>query len=373
MAFTRPTLAQIIERIEGDYKSGLSLQTILRRSFLGVFAKAFGGASHTLHGHIEFGILEKFFPDTGDEATVIRWGVLYGVERNETQRAELTIDVVGVAGGTLLQGAIYVRSDGITYAVKAEVVVPAATTVSATIVENEVESIGADGNLSNGDSVSLQSAVAGIESDSIVTATEIEGEDLEPLEDYRIRVLERLQAPPSGGTVNDYIAFAKTVAGVTRVWVLPNALGEGTVSVTFVEDGNAPASIIPSPAKVQEVLEALLALAPVTADVITFAPNELELNPEIQLKPNNTETQNAVIDELNDLLAREAEVRDASDPDQVGLGVQFDGKIKLSQINEAISIADGEEDHVLLSPTQDVQPQTGGLVTLGTPVFSTLV
>jgi len=67
MAFTRPTLTQIIERIKSDYKSGLGLQTILRRSFLDIFAKAFGGASHTLHGHISFGIFEKFFPDTGDE------------------------------------------------------------------------------------------------------------------------------------------------------------------------------------------------------------------------------------------------------------------------------------------------------------------
>jgi len=65
-------------------------------------------------------------------------------------------------------------------------------------------------------------------------------------------------------------------------------------------------------------------------------------------------------------------VRGAIDPDQVGLGVIFDGKIKISQINEAISIAAGEEDHVLTTPTGDVQPSQGGLVTLGTPVFSTL-
>ncbi len=94
---------------------------------------------------------------------------------------------------------------------------------------------------------------------------------------------------------------------------------------------------------------------------------------EIELDPNTTEVQDAVIAELNDLLAREAQVRDAIDPTQVGAGVQFDGKIKLSQINEAISIAAGEDDHNLLSPIADVQPSTGGLVTLGTPVFSALV
>ena len=65
-------------------------------------------------------------------------------------------------------------------------------------------------------------------------------------------------------------------------------------------------------------------------------------------------------------------MRDSSDPEKVGQGVQFDGKIRLSQINEAISLADGETDHVLDFPTADVQPQTGGLVTLGTPIFSPL-
>jgi len=145
MAFTRPTLTEIIQRIEQDYKSGLSLQAILRRSFLKVFANAFGGASHTLHGHIDFGITEKFFLDTGDEETVVRWGTLYNLPRKAIQRAEITIDVVGTTGGTLPQGQIYVRSDGVTYAVKDEVTIAAAATESATIVENEEPSVGTDG------------------------------------------------------------------------------------------------------------------------------------------------------------------------------------------------------------------------------------
>lgn len=371
MAFTRPTLTQIIDRIKSDFKTGLGLQAILRRSFLAIFSNAFGGAIHTLYGFISHAINKLFFPDTGDEATVTRWGTLYNLPRKEAQKVELTIDVEGTTGGTLLVGEIYVRSDGVEYLVKDEVVVPAATTVPATIVAGDGFE-GANANIENGDSVSLQSAVAGISSDAVVTATEIEGEDEESLELYRERVLERMRFPPAGGKVNDYIGFAKTVAGVTRAWGLPNHLGQGTVGVSFVEDGNVPASIIPSQAKVDEVQLAVEELKPVTAELFVFAPTELEMNPEIQLKPNTTSVQDAVIAELNDLIFREAEVRGASDPEQVGLGVQFDGKIKLSQINEAISIADGEEDHVLISPVADVQPAIGGIVTLGTPLFTTL-
>ena len=367
MAFTRPTLTEIIERIKSDYKSGLNLQTILRRSFLDVFAKAFGGASHTLHGHILFAIVKKFFLDTGDEATVIRWGALYRLDRKDATFAELTIDVVGTTGAPLPINTIYVKADGTEYKVKAEVAVPALGTISATIV-SQVE--GDAGNLDDGDKISLQSAIAGIVSEATVTATVIEGEELEDIELYRIRVLERLQFPPSGGTANDYIAFAKTVAGVTRAFVSPGNLGEGTVGLSFVEDDEA--DIIPDAAKVLEVQIAVDALKPITADLTVFAPIELEMNPSIQLKPNTSAVQTAVIAELEDLLTREAQVRDAIDPEQVGLSVQFDGKIELSKIREAVSIAAGEDDNAVLSPTSDVQPSVGGLVTLGTPVFSAL-
>lgn len=368
MAFTRPTLTQIIERIKTDIKSGLGLTAILRRSFEDVFAKAIGGVSHTLHGHIDYAIKSKFFPDTGDEPTVTRWGVLFNLPRLEAQYAEIIIDVTGTTGGSVVGGStVYVRADGTEYTVKDSVVVPAATTVPVTIVANEP---GADANMDVSDEVELQSAIAGIESTGVVTGTDVAGTDEEDLEAYRTRVLERLQDPPAGGTVNDYIAFAKTVIGVTRVWVLPNFLGQGTVGLTFVRDDEDP--IIPDASEVQEVQEAVLALQPINADLTTFAPTAYPMNPSIQLKPNTSEVQAAVEAELNDMLTREAQVRDSSDPDRVGESIQFDGVVALSLINEAISIAAGEEDHVLLSPVVDVTPPSGGLVTLGTITWSTL-
>lgn len=372
MAFTRPTLQQIIDRIQGDIKTGLELTAILRRSILDILSKALGGASHTLHGHLDFNALQ-LFPDTATDANLVRWATIFGIPRLEATFTELIIDVTSTTGATLAADTIYQRSDGIQYKVKDEVVYGVTETLPVTIVAllaNDSAN-GIDTNLSNGSTVSLLSPISGLESDGVVTSTSVEGEDQETIENLRIRLLERIQAPPAGGTVNDYIAFAKTVVGVTRVWVLPGNLGEGTVSLTFVEDNEVP--IIPSGAKVIEVFEAVLVLQVIDVDLFVFAPTEFEMNPEIALKPNTTATRAAAIAELEDLLIRSAEVRDASDPKQVGLGIQFDGIIKLSQINEAISIADGEEDHVLIFPTTDVQPQVGGLVTLGTPIFSTLV
>lgn len=362
MAFERPTLLQIIDRIKSDFKSGLGLTTIIRRSFLDVIAKAYGGAVHTLFGFIDWA-KDQLFPDTADEEYLLRWATIWGVERKEATFAEINIEVTGTTGNTLAQDTIYQRSDGFQYTVKADVVVPAGGTAIAVIVASEA---GADGNIDDGSIVSLTSPIAGIESDSTVDSTETEGEAQETIEELRERVVERIQQPPSGGTATDYISYAKTVAGVTRAWVLPGHLGEGTVGLTFVEDNETP--IIPSAGKVQEVQDAVEALKPISADLFVFAPIEQNIDPTIRLKPNTTTVQDAVIAELEDMLAREAQVGGAYED----VGETYDGIIPLSKINEAISIAAGEEDHVLVTPTSDVDPGTGGLVTLGTVTFETL-
>ena len=367
MAFTRPTLQAIIDRIQGDLKSELGLSTILRRSFLDILSRALGGASHTLHGNIDFA-QNQLFPDSADDEFLLRWAAIFGIARNPATFANLNITITGVASTVVPIGTIFQRTDGVQYQTDAEVIIGGGGSIAATVTALVA---GADGNIADGSQISLVTPIAGVDSNATVDSTVTEGDDEETIENLRTRLIERIQQPPAGGTVTDYIAFAKTVTGVTRVWVLPNFLGQGTVGLTFVEDNESP--IIPDGAKVQEVQDAVTELKPVTADLITFAPNGFSLAPTIQLKPNTTAVQNAVTAELEDLIAREAQVRDAVDPLQVAGGVQYTGKIKLSQINEAISIAAGETDHVLVTPTADVQPDPGGLVTLGTITFQTLV
>jgi len=369
MAFSRPTLTQLRDRVEADYIAGLSLTTILLRSFIKVFAAIVAGVSHTLHGHIQDFIQIQFFPDTAEEEFLIRWANIFGLTRLEATFAELNITITGTDTSVIPIDTVYQRVDGLEYKTKAEVVIGTTTPgeVAAIIV---AEDAGDAGNIDDGSTVSLTSPITGVDSDATVDSTSVEGEDQETIEQLRTRLLQRIQQPPAGGKVTDYIAFALSVVGVTRVFILPGFLGQGTVGVTFVEDGEDP--IIPSVAKVEEVQIAVDEQKPVTADAIVFAPTASPIDPEIQLKPNTTEVRTAVIAELEDMIFREAKVRDAVDPDQVAAGVTFDGKISLSKITEAISLADGEDAHVLLSPTSDPQPPSGGLLILGTPVFSTL-
>ena len=185
MAFSRPTLSEIIERIKGDIKTGLSLSAILRRSFEEVIAKAFAGASHTLHGHIDYE-KDNLLPDTADEVTLLRWGTIFGVPRKEATFAQLNVEATGTTGGTLVADTLAQRSDGVQYKLDTELVVPAGgSTIGTWVCQTE----GAEGNMNDGEALTLLSPVSGVNSEMIIDSTAVEGEDQETIDDYRERII----------------------------------------------------------------------------------------------------------------------------------------------------------------------------------------
>jgi len=365
MPLNRPTLQQIIDRVEGDIKTGLGLATLLRRSFEKVISRVIAGVSHVLHGAIEF-IFIQFFPDTAIGEFLLRWAVIFGILQKESTFAELNITVTGLDGSTVPQGTIYQRSDGFEYLVKDDIDIGVSGSQTGVVVAKDA---GTEGNIDDGSTISLTSSISGVDSDATVDSTAIEGEQEETTEELRTRLIERIQAPPQGGAAKDYIAFAKTVAGVTRAWVLPGHLGEGTVGLTFVEDNEVP--IIPDQPKVDEVQLAVEALKPITADLFVFAPGTEVVDLTIAILPNTQAVRDAVTTEITDLIFREAQVRGAFKQ----VGETYDGRIALSKFGEAISTADGEDEHEIIFPTigNDPQPDVGGLLVPGTLTFQTLI
>ncbi|HEU4708293.1 MAG TPA: baseplate J/gp47 family protein, partial [Methylophilaceae bacterium] len=206
------------------------------------------------------------------------------------------------------------------------------------------------GNEDAGSTLSLSSPITGLNSDATVGVDGLSGgTDQEDDASLRARLISRIQQPPHGGAKFDYETWAKEVAGVTRAWVYPNELGLGTVVVRFVRDDDA--SIIPDAGEVTTVQDYIDARRPVTADVTVVAPTAVPLDFTIELTPNTSTVKAAVQAELEDLLKREAEPG---------------GTILLSHIREAISIAAGEENYTMSSPSADVTHSTGEIATMGT-------
>ena len=240
------------------------------------------------------------------------------------------------------------RSDAVEFMTDAE------ATISGGVASVAVTAVvaGTNSNTAASSAANLVTPIAGVNSAATVNSGGLaNGTDTETDDALRIRLLDRIQQPPHGGADFDYTKWALEVAGVTRAWVYAQELGLGTVSVRFVVDDHE-SSIIPDSTKVTEVQDYIDALRPVTAAVTVVAPVAVPLDLTITgLSPATSTVQAAVTAELTDLLRREAEPG---------------GTILISHIREAISVAAGEVDHALTTPSADVTHSTGEIAILGT-------
>jgi len=347
MALARPTLTEIIDRVLADLSSRMigTDGAVLRRSVLGAIGRALAGSSHELHGRLDY-LARQITVDTADAEYLERWASVWGVRRRAAAFATGSVTFAGTNGATIPAGTLLRRQDG------AQVETTAAATVAtgtATVTARAREA-GATGNTNAGAALVLVSPVSGVTSAATVAAGGLTGgADTEDDEALRARVLERIRLPPQGGAERDYRAWALEVPGVTRVWVAPQEMGAGTVTVRFVRDGDP--SIIPDPAEVAVVADYIAVRRPVTAEVYVVAPVAMPIDMTIQLAPNTAQVRAAVEAELRDLLRRDAEPG---------------GVILASRIREAISVAAGESDHVLIVPAGNVVQGTGEIATLGT-------
>jgi uncharacterized phage protein gp47/JayE len=366
MAFQRPTLDQLIERVKSDFKSGLNVADIIRRSFLGVIARAMAGLSHLQLGYLDW-ISKQVIPDTAEDEQLIRWAAIFGLTIREATFAELTITITGNAGGVVPAGEIFQTATGLQYELDAEVTIGGGGSITGKAVAVEP---GTGSNLDVGAKMSLVSPIANVNSEATVTAILTIASDTETVDSLRSRLLNRMQLPPLGGSANDYITWAKEVGGVTRSWVLPLYTGPGTVAVSFVTDDEE--DIIPPAPKVAEVLAYIEERKPVTALLSVFAPVAAPMDMTIKIKPNTVEVQNNILSELRDLVKRDATLAGS----YKGPGLTNDGSILLSKINQSVSIAVGLEDHEIqdingLAPA-NVVPNDGELVTLGNITWQAL-
>jgi uncharacterized phage protein gp47/JayE len=365
MPFSRPTLRRLITRVQSDIESFLENgASRIRRSVEWVLAKAMAGLAHGLHGHIQY-VSQQIVPDTADDEFAVRWAAVWGVERNAATFATFDIMVTGEAEAELVAGTTLTNAAGVAYTTDDDATIPATLPFEVVVTVTAVAA-GADGNAEVGATLSLASPVAGIDAEATVQGSDGDtvggGADIESIAALKQRLLDRIQTPPSGGGPGDWVDWAKEVDGVTRAWELPNQLGPGTVVVLFVQDlfdsdGNFIDTQFPGGDAITEVQEYLESVAPVIAVPTALAPVELQLNPVIQLEPNTADVQTQVTIQLQDMLLRRASPG---------------GTLLLSEIREAISIAIGETNHVVTSPSADVETDATELITLGTPVYSAI-
>jgi uncharacterized phage protein gp47/JayE len=353
MPFSVPTLTEIEERVAIDIRSRLGLSYILRRSWVFAIVKVIAGVSHLMHRLIEWS-LRQIFPQTAELEYLELEASLYSIFRKAPDFASGTVEATSTGPIWIPEGATMSSAAGDLYECTTATNVNGTDSVPIRSVEP-----GTDFDLETADVLTITSSIGGLDPSLVVESPGVTGGSLAETDELlRARLLERRAETPMGGAAFDYVVWAKSVAGITRAWALPEHSGAGTVGVAVATD-DAVGGPIPSAPDVAAVQAYIDTVKPLLADTTVFAPTEVTLDANVTLNPNTAEVQTTVDASLTDYLRRNS-----------GPGAT----LYLSQINEAISQAAGEVDHTItllngLTPANVVLANTE-LATLGTSVWA---
>ena len=341
----RPSLNEIYNRVSSNLT-----QSKLRFSKDKILAHAISGTAHMLYGYIEH-LSKRSMPDSSDERVLAKWCSLFNVPRKPAQKAILRIKIdttenIHIPAGTTWRhesGASFVLPNGIDSNITPEFTV-------------ESETAGSIGNLQPA-TVIVTATIANLKSQAEVTALVRSGSDIESLDSWRERLIERLKRPPQGGCSYDYISWTKSIPGVDRAWVLPRPNGEnGKVQIAYLKkDGS-----IPTTEECQTVQNDLLNLCPVTVDLEVIPPQTVELHIKLNCKPQDSATKSEIFKEIRYLLRKKAAPKGFLNDD---LNSES-GVIYESDIHKAISAANVKH-HTLTSITGNVPTENGQIVILG--------
>lgn len=173
----------------------------------------------------------QLLPDTAEREWLDRHADIWVGGRKPGAYASGSVTITGLSGVTVPMATQLAYGD-VSYETIGDVTIGSSGSAACAV---RCLSPGIAGNRDTGQSLAVSVAVAGADASAVVMSMS-GGIDAETDDDLRARVLERIRKPPMGGDADDYVAWAKEVPGVTRVWCSPNEMGPGTVTVRFMMD-----------------------------------------------------------------------------------------------------------------------------------------
>lgn len=339
MAFKRPTLAELIERIDADQLSRLSPdQAALSSRLTRLMGNGNAGLVHGLYGYLQW-LERQLFPETCDDENLVLHSA--GVPRRQPGTASGRVVMTG-AEGALVNAGTRLQVDDQEY----EIVDSALISGGSATVEVTAVTAGAAGDQPAGTELRLVSPLPGVASEGAVDDDGLSGgADLESFESWRDRIIQRRARVPRGGAEGDWADWALEVPGVTRAWEEPLGMGLGTIVVRVMAD-DASDGPLPSSQLLEAVYEHIEARRNIQASVFVVAPATEAFRPRLWVDPDTAENRAAVEASLRDLVEREGEPG---------------GTLLISRIRYAIGSVGGLSDYALESPTENVTYAAGTL------------
>ena len=340
MAWTRPTLSELISRVESDLSTKFfGTAATLRRSVLKVLARVWAGVVYPLHLYLSW-IYDQAFAHLAVGDQLDRHGQEIGVFRKPATFANGLVLFTGTSGTVIPQGTLIQTVSGrVEYQTTQDVTLAGIAFVSVTAIV-----AGSTGNQESGALLELVSPIVGVDT-ARTFGTISEGVEIEGDEEYRARILYKKRNPPQGGADADYVIWATSVSPVTDCWVFPQYPEANSVTLR-VANYNATPPVL-SPSEVQDVVDYVTdrARKPVTADVRVASVQVSAIVVRAQIRPSNTTTMAAADTELRDLFS--ARAKSQGEPGTPGT------IIARSQVQNTISSATGVTGATITEILQD--------------------
>lgn len=343
MSYPTPDIDIISLNTDAALRSAMQRDPALPRSMLRVISKALAGAADGLYEKID-GVAKDIIYTTARQAALIRWAGIWKLQQKAPSAASAVVQF-STGTGTVQQGALLARNDGLQYQVDADAILNDGGMATITCL-----SAGAMTTLEDGALLTMAQPLAGVPSSATVTAYNLTpGNDMETPQALLVRLLNRIRQTPQGGADADYIDWALSVPGVTRAWPMSWWNGPGTVGVLFMCDDRP--NPIPLAGDVAAVQAAIDAVRPTGSRTFVVAPTPAPLDFTIALSPDSADLRTAVQQELANLIATECEA---------------DGHtLPITHIWAAIQSAIGTGTFTMPSPSAPVTTPPGTITTMG--------
>jgi uncharacterized phage protein gp47/JayE len=364
--FSIPTLGELAERVRNSFRAELPGSDAHHwPNNLNPTGKVFAGAMFGIYLRLDF-VARQIFAATAEAGWLDRHGLEFGMSRLAASKAAGTVTFTSAGALTVAPGAIVQRSDGAQFLTASGGTLASAGTLSLPVV---AAAAGQAGTTLAGATLTTVANVVGTATVAVDAGGLVGGADAESDTAFRARILFRKRFPPHGGSAPDFVMWASSIAGVTRVYVNRLWSGAGTVRVYPLTDG-ATASGIPSAAKLSEVEAYIDLVAPAGADVTVSAPTAVQIDVIIQgLSPDTTAVREAVRAELRDTFQRLSKVSGSDTPHPAMPWLATPQTFSRSWVWQAVANATGEERHVILQPSADVVIAAGSMAVLGSVDF----
>ena len=356
MPWTTPTLKATRILVKNYVLSQLGAKAMIPNSVLRIMSDAQAGLTHLTLLYLDW-LAKQLMPDTAEKEWLDRHGNIWLVNadgskgRKAATYAKGTLIFSGAPAITIPIGTVLMGGNSVQYQTVTEGETESDGTGTVTAVALTAGSVG---NLSDGDELKLSAPLPGI--DNVYLQGDMAGGfNTETDDQLRERVLFRIQNPPMGGDLNDYVLWALACPGVTRAWAAQE-IGPGTMTVRFLMDDAYPDNYgLPQPADVIVVQNYIDFKRPVTVkDCFVMAPIMFFYDIVIRNLTTDTPTVRARIEESIDAMEFKR-----SKPGQT---------MYRSWVDEAISQAVGEETHELDFETTEM-PAPAFMPAMGTVLY----